>query len=30
VVTSDGQRFLVLEQVEKAGGEPPEVVVNWR
>lgn len=30
VVTRDGQRFLVLEQVEKAGSEPIEVVVNWR
>jgi hypothetical protein len=30
VVTRDGQRFLVLEQIEKAGSEPIEVVVNWR
>lgn len=30
VVTRDGQRFLVLGQVEKASSEPLEVVVNWR
>jgi hypothetical protein len=30
VVTRDGQRFLVLAQVEKAGNEPLEVLVNWR
>jgi Tol biopolymer transport system component len=30
VVTRDGQRFLVLEQIQSAGSEPLEVVVNWR
>ena len=30
VVTRDGQRFLVLAQVEKTESEPLEVVVNWR
>jgi Tol biopolymer transport system component len=30
VVTRDGQRFLVLAQVEKAESEPLEVLVNWR
>jgi Tol biopolymer transport system component len=30
LVTRDGQRFMVLEQIEKAGSEPIEVVVNWR
>jgi Tol biopolymer transport system component len=30
VVTHDGQRFLVLGQIEKAGSEPLQVVVNWR
>jgi len=29
-VTRDGQRFLVLEQLEQTGSEPIEVVVNWR
>ena len=29
-VTRDGQRFLVLAQVEKAGNEPLQVLVNWR
>jgi Tol biopolymer transport system component len=30
VVTRDGQRFLVLEQVQNEGSEPLEVLVNWR
>ena len=30
VVSRDGQRFLVLEQIEKTASEPLEVVVNWR
>jgi Tol biopolymer transport system component len=30
VVTRDGQRFLVLQQVQIEGSEPLEVVVNWR
>jgi dipeptidyl aminopeptidase/acylaminoacyl peptidase len=30
VVSSDGQRFLVLSPVEKSGSAPLEVVVNWR
>ena len=30
VVTRDGQRFLVLEQVQSQVSEPIEVVVNWR
>jgi len=30
VVTRDGQRFLVLEQIQSAASEPIEVVVNWR
>jgi hypothetical protein len=30
VVTNDGQRFLVLAQIEKEVSEPVEVVVNWR
>jgi Tol biopolymer transport system component/predicted Ser/Thr protein kinase len=30
VVTRDGQRFLVLAEVEKAGNAPLEVLVNWR
>lgn len=30
VVTRDGQRFLVLEQLEQSASEPIEVVVNWR
>ncbi len=29
-VTRDGQRFLILEQVEKTASEPLEVLVNWR
>jgi Tol biopolymer transport system component/tRNA A-37 threonylcarbamoyl transferase component Bud32 len=30
VVTRDGQRFLVLQQVQSESSEPIEVVVNWR
>jgi Tol biopolymer transport system component/predicted Ser/Thr protein kinase len=30
VVTRDGQRFLVLAQVEKTASAPLEVLVNWR
>jgi Tol biopolymer transport system component len=30
MVTRDGQRFLVLAQIEQAGSEPLEVLVNWR
>jgi eukaryotic-like serine/threonine-protein kinase len=30
VVTRDGQRFLVLAAVERAGNQPLEVLVNWR
>jgi eukaryotic-like serine/threonine-protein kinase len=30
VVTRDGQRFLVLAQVQKASNQPLEVLVNWR
>ena len=29
-VTRDGQRFLVLAAVEKAGSQPLDVLVNWR
>jgi hypothetical protein len=30
VVTGDGKRFLVLEEVEKTANQPLEVLVNWR
>jgi len=30
VITRDGQRFLVLAQVDKHASEPLEVLVNWR
>ena len=30
VVTGDGQRFLVLAEVEKPASEPLEVLLNWR
>jgi serine/threonine protein kinase/Tol biopolymer transport system component len=30
VVTRDGQRFLVLAQIEQSGSDPIEVQVNWR
>jgi Tol biopolymer transport system component len=30
VVTKDGQRFLVLAQIEKQASQPLDVLVNWR